>query len=127
MVGVFMKMDRVGLLLSQGEGYRFCRLGEPCQVHPRGPQICAADYPATLLKTDSALFFPARLYYRIKPHPGEGNEKIRQKPLGVLPPESFRLATGANGDLDPHVFQTLRIAITARDITVDLKRMHFST
>lgn len=121
-----MKMDRVGLLLSQREGYRFCRLGEPCQVHPRGPHIRAADYPATLLKTDSALFSPARIYYRIKPHPGEGNEKIRQEPLGVLLPERFRLATRANRDLDPDVFQTLRIAITTRDITVNLKRMHFS-
>ena len=125
-VGVFMKMDRLGLLFSQREGDRFPRRGEPCQVHPRGPQIRAADYPATLLETAPALFCVARLYHRIKSHPGKGNEKIRQKPLGVLPPEKFRLATGANRDLDPHVFQALRIAITARDITVDLKRMHFS-
>lgn len=76
-VGVFMKMDRCGLSLGQPESYRFCRLGEPCQVHPRGPQISAADYPATLLETAPALFLPARLYYRIKPYSGEGNEKIR--------------------------------------------------
>ena len=76
-VGVFMKMDRGGLSLGQREGYRFRRLGEPCQVHPRGPQISAADYPATLLKTAPSLFSQARLYHRIKPHSGEGNEKIR--------------------------------------------------
>lgn len=76
-VGVFMKMDRGGLSLGQREGYRFRRFGEPCQVHPRGPQIAAADYPATLLKTAPAFSTSARLYYRIKPHSREGNEKIR--------------------------------------------------
>ena len=81
---------------------------------------------ATLLKTAPPLFCAARLYYRIEPHAGEGNEKIRQKPHRVLQPERFRLATEANRDRDPHVFQTLRIATTTRNITGDLKRIHLS-
>jgi hypothetical protein len=112
-VGVFIKIHRSGLSLGQQEGYLFCRLGEPCQMHPRGPQISAADYPATLLKTAPALFSPPRLYHLIESHSGDGNEKIRQKPLRVLSAESFCLITVANRDFDPYIFRALRIAITA--------------
>jgi hypothetical protein len=124
LIGVFMKMDRGGLSLGQRERRRSCRRLQPLQVHPRGPHISAADSPATLLKTAPALFLPPRLYYRIKPHSGEGNEKIRQKPLRVLSPERFGLATAANRDCDPHIFQTPRIAIPAPDVAEDLKRMN---
>jgi len=108
-----LKMGRCGLFLGQRERDRFRRLGEPFQVHPRGSQIGAADYLATRLKTAPAFSSSARLYHRIKPHSGKGNEKIRQKPLRVLSPERFCLATAANRDHDPHIFQALRIAITA--------------
>jgi len=97
----------------QREGNRLYRLFKPPQVHPRGPQINTAEYPTTFLKTASTLFFPARLYYRIKLYAGEGTEKIRQKPLRVLPAERFRLRAVPNGDFDPHIFQALWIAITA--------------
>jgi hypothetical protein len=126
LVGMVMKMNRGGLPLGQRESTRFCRLSEPFQVHPRGPQISAADYLASFLKTASTLSFSARFHYVIEPHPGEGYEKIRQKPLRVLFAERFRHPTAGHGDLDPHIFQVFRLAVAARDITVDLERMHFS-
>ena len=127
LLGMFMKMNRTGLSLGQREGYRFCRLCHSCQMHPRGPQISAADYAATLLKTALVLFSPDRLYHRIKPHSGKGNEKIREKPLRVLSVERFCLSTEANRNPYPHIFQALRIAVTACDITADLKRMNVPT
>ncbi len=127
LLGVFMKMNRSGLSLGQREGYCFYRICHSCQMPARGPQISATDYPATLLKTALALFSPDRLHHRIKPHSGKGNEKIRQKPLRALSVESFCLSTEANRNLYPHIFQALRIAVTACDITADLKRMNVST
>ena len=126
LVGVFMKMDRGGLPLGQRESPLFCRLGEPLQVRPRGPQISAADYVGRLFKTASTLFSPARFHNVIEPHSGEGNEKIREKPLRILFTEKFRPTTAGHGDLDPLIFPAFRLAVTAWDVTVNLKRMHFS-
>jgi hypothetical protein len=121
-----MKMDCVGLPLSQKETYLVRCLFKPSQVHPGGPHVGAADNPATFLKAASLLLCPARLYHGIQSHSGKGNEKIREKPLRVLLAERFRHPTAGHGDLDPHIFQVFRLAVAARDITVDLERMHFS-
>jgi hypothetical protein len=126
LIGVIVQMNRGGLSLGQREGYLLRGPFQPLQVHPGGSRVNAADYPATLFQTGPALSFPARLYHGIEPHSGEGNEKIRQKPLRVLQPERFRLGTVANRDFDPFVLQALRIPITASNITVDLERMNVS-
>jgi len=119
-----LKMGRCGLFLGQRERDRFRRLGEPFQVHPRGSQIGAADYLATRLKTAPAFSSSARLYHRIKPHSGKGNEKIRQKPLRVLFSQRFCLSTEANRNPNPHILQAFRIAVTAQYIAMNLKRMN---
>ena len=125
--GVFVEMNRRGLSLGQRKRHRLHRRGEPGQVHPRSSQISTANYPAALFKSAVAFSTPARFYHRIKPHSGKGDKKIRQKPPCVLPPESFRRRAKAHRDRDPHVLQTFWIAITTRDIAMDLKRMYFST
>jgi len=124
LVARFMKMYRRRLSLGQSQGYLFCRLIKPPQVHPRGAQIYAAEYPATLLESASALFRTDRLYHLIEPHSGVGNEKVGKNPLGVLPAESFCRATVANRDYDPHIFRIFWLAVTAGDITVNDQRMH---
>lgn len=121
-----MKMNRRGLSFGQRERHRLYRLSEPGKVHPRGPQISTADYPAALFKGAPALFSPARFYHRIKPHSGVGNKKIRKKPPRVLTAKSLCRRAKANRDGDPHVLQTFRIAITASHITADLQRMNVS-
>ncbi|MFP4550169.1 MAG: hypothetical protein ACLFNT_05150 [Spirochaetales bacterium] len=121
-----MKMNRGGPPLGQRERTLFRRLGEPLQVHPRGPQISTADYVARLFKIASTLFSPARFHNVIEPHSGKGNKKIREKPLRVLQAERFRPTTAGHGNLDPHIFQAVPIAVAAWHIPVNLKRMHFS-
>lgn len=94
-------------------------------MHPRGPQINAAEYPATLLESAPSLFSPARLYHRIEAHPGEGDEKVGKKALGVLPPQVFRLSTYTHYYGYPHIFLAFRVSVAAGWITVDHQRMDF--
>lgn len=72
-----MKVNRRGLALGHNQGHSFCRLFEPLQVHPRGPQIIAAYDTATLLDSAPLLFLLPRLYHLVESHTGEGNEKVR--------------------------------------------------
>lgn len=72
-----MKMNRCRLTLGQSQGHSFCRLFEPPQVHPSGPQINATYDPATLLDSAPAVSLPPRLYHIVESHTGKGNEKVR--------------------------------------------------
>lgn len=126
-VGVFMKVDRCCLKLGQSEGYHFCRIFQPLQVRPRSPEVTTAKYSATLLKGTAALFSPARLYYRVEPHPGPGDEKFGKKSFGVLPAQYFCLSADDNYYAYPHIFQTFGVPVTAARVTMDHQRMHFST
>lgn len=122
----FMKVNRCRLTLGQSQGRCFRRIFEPLQVHPNGPQINAADDPATLLDSAPAVSLPARLYHIVESHPGKGNEKVWKKPPGILPPECFCPTTVANRYFYPYIFHTLRVTVTARDTTVKHQRMNFS-
>jgi hypothetical protein len=72
-----MKVYRRRLPLGQSQGRRFCCLFDLSQVHPHGPQINTAEYPATLLQSNPVFFPPLHLYHLIEPHTGEGDEKVR--------------------------------------------------
>jgi hypothetical protein len=114
-----MKVDHCGLTLGQREGGRSGRLFEPPQVQPGGPEISAAEYPATLLERAPAFSSPAHLYHFVKPYPRSGDEKVGKKPLGVLLTICFCFSAEENRDTNPHSFLALRVPVTASGIAVN--------
>jgi hypothetical protein len=91
-----------------------------------GVQIKTTDDPATALKVSPGLLLPGSVHHSIKPYPSIGNDKIGEKPFGILPAVYFCGRTHEYYDSYPFRVITFRVSIAPPWVAMDMKRMDLS-